>query len=85
MRARAAARSTGACRRGERRGGEISVFADQKQPVRHTLLELGYGAFGVLLATKEGFAFAAGPADRFDTTGRLAVDRAKLFRLPPAG
>jgi protocatechuate 3,4-dioxygenase beta subunit len=46
------------------------------------LLELGYGALGVLLATKEGFAFAAGPADRFDTTGRLAVDRAKLFRLP---
>jgi hypothetical protein len=34
---------------------------------------------GVLVATKESFGFAAGTADRFETTGRLAFDRPKLF------
>ena len=44
------------------------------------MLESPYPTIGVLVATKEGFGFAAGPADRFETTGRLAVDRPKLFR-----
>ncbi len=44
------------------------------------LAELPYGALGVLVATKQGFGFAAGPTDRFETTGRLAVDQPKLVR-----
>jgi hypothetical protein len=35
---------------------------------------------GVLVATKDGFGFAADPADRFKTSGRLVVDRPKLVR-----
>ena len=44
------------------------------------VLESPYPTIGVLVATKESFGFAAGPADRFETTGRLAVDRPKLVR-----
>jgi protocatechuate 3,4-dioxygenase beta subunit len=45
--------------------------------------ELVYGTMGVLVATKDGFGFAAGSADRFETTGRLAADWPKFFRLGP--
>jgi protocatechuate 3,4-dioxygenase beta subunit len=44
------------------------------------ILESYFPTIGVLVATKEGFGFAAGSADRFETTGRLASDRPKLFR-----
>jgi protocatechuate 3,4-dioxygenase beta subunit len=42
--------------------------------------ELPFGALSVLVATKEGFGFAAGRADPFETTGRLAVERTKRVR-----
>jgi hypothetical protein len=43
------------------------------------MLDVPYGTMGVLMATKEGFGFAAGSAKRFETTGRLKVDRPRLF------
>ncbi|HUE16086.1 MAG TPA: carboxypeptidase regulatory-like domain-containing protein [Planctomycetaceae bacterium] len=33
-----------------------------------------------LVATKEGYGFAAGPLERFETTGRLVGDRPEVFR-----
>jgi protocatechuate 3,4-dioxygenase beta subunit len=54
-------------------------FSRTKSSLADTL-ESPYPTPGVLVATKEEFGFAAGPADRFETTGRLAVDRPKLVR-----
>jgi protocatechuate 3,4-dioxygenase beta subunit len=54
-------------------------FSRTKSSLTETF-ESPYPTIGVLVATKEGFGFAAGPANRFETTGRLAVDRPKLVR-----